>query len=233
MGEGCDDGNLDDGDGCSKTCTLEGGFMCGPATQHDTAPCTQPGNTGECLQLPIIYRDFKNESVDRRSPRLLLPGRAPWPTRSASPAFRARPARSNFNKRYCVPNSSGPAKKNDSTNRCWDLAQANLGANGKPVVQHDPHRRDELRLPVHRLEPRHQRRPRPRLRHGAEPDHRPHLHGRRQRPPDVPRAGAGRHQRHHASASGGSTAPGPAARTRSASWRCTRSAAASTSSRAR
>ncbi len=37
-----------------------------------------------------------------------------------------------FNKRYCVSNSSGPAKKNDSVNRCWDLAQASLDANGKP-----------------------------------------------------------------------------------------------------
>jgi hypothetical protein len=42
-----------------------------------------------------------------------------------------------FTKRYCVPNSSGPAKKNDSANRCWDMAQATLGttgmALGKPV----------------------------------------------------------------------------------------------------
>ena len=38
----------------------------------------------------------------------------------------------SFSKRYCVSNSSGPAKKNDSVNRCWDLAQANLDANGKP-----------------------------------------------------------------------------------------------------
>ena len=68
MGEGCDDGNLDDGDGCSKTCTLEGGFMCSAVAQPDTAPCTQPGNTGECLQLPIIYRDFKNESVSGGHP---------------------------------------------------------------------------------------------------------------------------------------------------------------------
>jgi len=32
-----------------------------------------------------------------------------------------------------VPNSGGPAKKNDSVNRCWDLATANLDPKGKPV----------------------------------------------------------------------------------------------------
>src|SRR5262249_25115475 len=36
-------------------------------------------------------------------------------------------------KRYCVPNSSGPAKKGDATNRCWDLAQPTLAAGGKPA----------------------------------------------------------------------------------------------------
>ena len=39
----------------------------------------------------------------------------------------------SFNKRYCVPNSAGPAKQNDSTARCWDIAQANLDTNGRPA----------------------------------------------------------------------------------------------------
>jgi fibro-slime domain-containing protein len=39
----------------------------------------------------------------------------------------------SFKQRYCVPDSSGPARKNDSTARCWDLAQANLDANGRPA----------------------------------------------------------------------------------------------------
>src|SRR5262249_32155274 len=38
-----------------------------------------------------------------------------------------------WNKRYCVPNSGGPAKKNDSTARCWDIAQPTLNAQGKPA----------------------------------------------------------------------------------------------------
>ncbi len=39
----------------------------------------------------------------------------------------------SYDKRYCVPNSAGPARKNDSTTRCWDMAQANLDANGRPA----------------------------------------------------------------------------------------------------
>ena len=39
----------------------------------------------------------------------------------------------SFTRRYCVPNSSGPVRKNDSTNRCWDIAQPTLDANGKPA----------------------------------------------------------------------------------------------------
>jgi fibro-slime domain-containing protein len=132
MGEVCDDGNLDDGDGCSKTCTLEGGFMCDPVAQPDTAPCTQPGNTGECLQLPVIYRDFKNESVAGGHPDFFYLG-ATVANPVSITGVQGQAGATNFTKRYCVPNSSGPAKKNDSANRCWDLAQANLGANGKPV----------------------------------------------------------------------------------------------------
>jgi cysteine-rich repeat protein len=132
MGEACDDGNLDDGDGCSKTCTLEGGFMCSSVAQPDTAPCTQTGNTGECLSLPVIYRDFKNESVSGGHPDFFYLG-ATVANPVSITGVQGQAGATTFNKRYCVPNSSGPAKKNDSANRCWDLAQANLGANGKPV----------------------------------------------------------------------------------------------------
>ncbi|HMF40819.1 MAG TPA: DUF4215 domain-containing protein, partial [Polyangia bacterium] len=62
-GEQCDDGNNDSGDGCSKDCMIEGGFMCSSVLQPDTTMCTQPGNSGQCLELPIVYRDFQNESV--------------------------------------------------------------------------------------------------------------------------------------------------------------------------
>jgi len=54
--EECDDGNLADGDGCSSTCTKEAGFSCTDTLSVDTKPCTS--GTGQCLDLPIIYRDF-------------------------------------------------------------------------------------------------------------------------------------------------------------------------------
>jgi len=132
MGEACDDGNNDAGDGCSPTCTLEAGFMCGNVAQDDAVDCTQPGNTGKCLQLPVIYRDFKNESVSGGHPDFFYLG-ATIASPVTVPGVDGQGGGTSFSKRYCVPNSSGPAKKNDSTNRCWDLAQAQLGANGKPA----------------------------------------------------------------------------------------------------
>ena len=60
-GENCDDGNQVSGDGCSSSCQVEEGFTCSPVSKPDTVPCTQPGNTGQCLKLPIKYRDFKSE----------------------------------------------------------------------------------------------------------------------------------------------------------------------------
>ena len=38
----------------------------------------------------------------------------------------------SFSKRYCVPDSSGPARQVDAVARCWDIAAASLDANGKP-----------------------------------------------------------------------------------------------------
>ncbi|HXU01329.1 MAG TPA: DUF4215 domain-containing protein, partial [Polyangia bacterium] len=131
-GEQCDDGNTAAGDGCSSTCTVEGGFSCAPAAQDDTSPCTQPGNAGQCRQLPIVYRDFKNESVSGGHPDFFYLGATVSGVPNIS-GVQGQAGAIAFNKRYCVPNASGPAKKNDSTSRCWDLAQANLGSSGKPV----------------------------------------------------------------------------------------------------
>src|SRR5262249_3302948 len=121
-------------------CMLESGFMCQSVPQDDAVDCTQPANMttagAKCLELPIVYRDFKNESVSGGHPDFFYMGFSPI----ANPVSETGVAAGmtypptgtqtvNFNKRYCVPNSGGPAKKNDSTNRCWDIAQANL-ANG-------------------------------------------------------------------------------------------------------
>jgi fibro-slime domain-containing protein len=120
-GEACDDGNQVSGDGCSSTCTVESGFTCTPTQQTDSSPCTLPANAGkQCLEMPIIYRDFQPENVS--------PGGHPdfywlgnkW-NGSTSPTT------------ICVPNSGGPAKGNDSTARCWDIPSPNL-SNGKPIL---------------------------------------------------------------------------------------------------
>ena len=170
-GEECDDGNTINGDGCSSACRIEAGFSCTTIRKDDAVDCLQTGNTGKCLELPIKYRDYKNESVTGGHPDFFYLGAA-----VANPAsitgVDGQAGAISFSKRYCVPNSSGPAKKNDSVNRCWDMAQASLDANGKP--QFNTARTAAGRpapLPVHRLGPRHQRWPRSRLRHDQQPDH--------------------------------------------------------------
>jgi fibro-slime domain-containing protein len=138
-GEACDDGNILPGDGCSATCQLEGAFTCSTVTKADTVPCTQIGNVGDtpgCLELPVKYRDFKNESATGGHPDFFFLG-STWPAtdpRSVTIAgVQGQAAPLPFNKRYCVPNASGPARQNDSTARSWDIAKANLDMNGKPV----------------------------------------------------------------------------------------------------
>jgi fibro-slime domain-containing protein len=131
-GEECDDGNRIGGDGCSTACKLEAGFMCDTKMVPDTQKCTQPGNTGDCLVLPVKYRDFKSEHESGGHPDFFYYGAT-----LATPVTVASSSHGtgfSFAKRYCVPNSSGPAKQNDSTGRCWGIAQANLDANGRPTA---------------------------------------------------------------------------------------------------
>jgi fibro-slime domain-containing protein len=142
-GEDCDDGNLIDGDGCSATCTIEGGFTCSQGVKPDTQNCMQPINSGMCLELPIKYRDFKNETLPGGHPDFFYYGATitppvtvtnvtvPVPGSTTGAGMNA--ATFAFNRRYCVPNSSGPAKQNDSTARCWDMALPSLDANGRPA----------------------------------------------------------------------------------------------------
>jgi len=114
--EECDDGNLSDGDGCSSTCKKETGFTCTDTTSQDSANCTS--TTGQCLELPIIYRDFQPENVkDGGHPDFFFLG-----TKAGGASAPTT---------YCVPNSGGPAKGNDSTTRCWGIVAPSL-LNGKP-----------------------------------------------------------------------------------------------------
>ncbi len=115
-GEECDDGNQADRDGCNSACKKEQGFSCDPQSVPDTQACSS--GTGQCLVMPIVYRDFKSEKEEK----------------GGHPDFfdmSARDASGNA-KRWCVSNSGGPAKKGDSTARCWDIAATDL-VNGKPV----------------------------------------------------------------------------------------------------
>jgi cysteine-rich repeat protein len=127
MGEGCDDGNRDNGDGCSMDCAVEAGFTCMDQMRPDTETCA----AGTCLRLPVVYRDFKSEKETGGHPDFFYLGATISP--AAAVTSTSHPTVTSVSKRVCVSNSGGPAKQNDSTVRCWDLAQANLGANGKPA----------------------------------------------------------------------------------------------------
>jgi fibro-slime domain-containing protein len=136
-GEDCDDGNNKDGDGCSSKCKIEAGFMCSTVPQSDAVDCVQTPNAGmKCLELPVKYRDFKNESASGGHPDFFFLG-ASWTSTDARyqaiAGVEGQTGSLSFNKRSCVPNSSGPARQNDSTARAWDMAKAALDANGKPV----------------------------------------------------------------------------------------------------
>ena len=111
-GEDCDDGNGVDGDGCSSKCKKEDGFTCTTTTNQDSTTC-QSG-AGQCLELPITYRDFQPENVSGGHPDFFWLG-------TGSPSITT----------WCVPNSGGPSKGNDSTARCWGIAAPDL-LNGKP-----------------------------------------------------------------------------------------------------
>jgi cysteine-rich repeat protein len=115
-GEGCDDGNGVGGDGCSKDCKVEVGFTCSTRILQDTSPCAS--GSGQCLELPMIYRDFQPENV----------------ANGGHPDFPFLGTRFNGSKSpttICVPNAGGPSKGNDSTARCVGMVAATL-LNGKP-----------------------------------------------------------------------------------------------------
>jgi len=114
--ETCDDGNGLDKDGCSSKCENEGGFTCETKTQQDSTPCAS--GSGDCLALPIVYRDFQGEHETS--------GGHP-----DFPFYGTRYDGSKSSTTVCVPNSGGPAKGNDSTTRCWGIVGTNL-LKGKP-----------------------------------------------------------------------------------------------------
>lgn len=120
-GEECDDGNAVDADGCSAACAFEGGFVCTEETHSDTEECS---DGGDCLLLPVIYRDFEGAHVSGIGhPDFFYMGE---------------------NGVTCVPNAAGdPATVNDNcsstdaTDECLGLVADTLGPDGKPVMAKD------------------------------------------------------------------------------------------------
>ena len=115
-GEDCDDGDLANGDGCSDKCKIEGGFKCESKAAQDSSTC-QSGS-GDCLELPVIYRDFQPENVASG-------GHPDFPFLGTKYNGSTKPTT------LCVPNAGGLSKGNDSTARCVGIMAASL-LNGKP-----------------------------------------------------------------------------------------------------
>jgi fibro-slime domain-containing protein len=135
-GEQCDDGNGRDGDGCSHACQTEAGFACSTVAVTDTVPCSQAGDSGNCVTLPVKYRDFKSENLAGGHPDFFYLGTS-WTTsdpRAISiTGVVGQTSPLAYTKRYCVADATGPAKQNDSVARIWDLAQPSLDDSGLPA----------------------------------------------------------------------------------------------------
>lgn len=125
-GEDCDDGNSVSEDGCSDTCKAEVGFKCTNKEERDTKPCAN--GLGDCLELPIIYRDFDGAHVATGHPDFFYYGATVGGVKTS-----------------CVPNASGAnllpqpmtggtCPTTDATDPCRGLVQPALGADGKPVL---------------------------------------------------------------------------------------------------
>ena len=122
-GEDCDDGNqrqrrrllgyLQDGGG------LQLRDRARRTTRSTACRAETAASASSCRSSTATTRTRASPAATRTSSTWARP----CPTRSASRVSTARPGAVTFSKRYCVPNSSGPAKKNDSVNRCWDLAR--------------------------------------------------------------------------------------------------------------
>jgi fibro-slime domain-containing protein len=96
---------------------VEGGFSCATQDVADTQPCAA-NPAQQCVKVSAIYRDFKSEKETGGHPDFLYLG-------ATDGAGRV--------KRWCIPNSNGPAKGNEAVERAWDVAAADLLA-GRPVL---------------------------------------------------------------------------------------------------
>ncbi len=118
--EKCDDGNQNDGDGCSHECEVEDGFACKDSDGTDLSKC----DGSDCLVLPITFRDFDSQKESSGHPDFFFYG-----------------ATVGGKKTVCVPNASGrpvalgtACPSSDSTALCQGLVQESLDKNGKPAA---------------------------------------------------------------------------------------------------
>ena len=136
-GEDCDDGNRVGGDGCSSTCKIESGFSCDDEAEARTrSPARSPATPASASSC----RSSTATSRTRASPAA-TPTSSIYGATIPNPVTRQRRSRPRepdlVQQALLRPQLGGPgASKNDSTARCWDIAQANLDANGRPAVQH-------------------------------------------------------------------------------------------------
>ena len=118
-------------------CQVETGFTCTTVATTDTDPLRQTGDSGKCLELPVKYRDFKNESVSAAATRTSLYLGATWsasnPRAVSISGVQGQTGPISYTKRYCVPNSAGRRSRTTRSRACWDIAQANLDDNGRPA----------------------------------------------------------------------------------------------------
>jgi len=124
--ETCDDANGVSGDGCSSQCQKEDGFTCTEVVKRDAQSCQH--GSGECLQLPITYRDFDGADLPAGHPDFLYYGSTP----AGGPRI------------ICVPNSSGIPERartdggtcwaHDATTLCLGLTNPELDTDGTPAA---------------------------------------------------------------------------------------------------
>lgn len=124
--EGCDDGNLVDGDGCSAACTIEPNAICDTAYVVHDRPCTN--SSKRCLSMPVTYRDFDGQNLATGHPDFFYVGATP----------------PGGSRTLCVPNASGAnalsfsnrgtCPGTDATDRCTGLASPHLTIDGKPTL---------------------------------------------------------------------------------------------------
>ncbi len=133
LGEECDDGNAAAGDGCADNCKKESGFNCTDAEVSVATNCAD--GTGNCLILPVTYRDFEGQQVAGGHPDFFYYG-------ASASGGRTTGVVSGATATTCIPNASGtkvaaPANgicpNSDAAGPCLGLVSDRLGSDGKPV----------------------------------------------------------------------------------------------------